>query len=69
MSILNDLKGVVSNEAEEKIEDMAAGIANKLPENVVDGAEDMINNATGMDLDLNKNEIPAEGAEPTAAVE
>lgn len=66
MSILDNLKdvvsGAVSDEVEAKIEDMAGDIAEKLPENVVDGAEDMINNATGMDLDMNGNDVSAEDA-------
>jgi hypothetical protein len=73
MSILDSLKdavtGAVSDNVEEKIEGMAAPLAEKMPEGVVDSAEDMINKATGMDLDLNGNEAPAESAEPVAAGE
>ncbi len=57
-----DILDNVVEMAEEKIEDMAGDIAEKLPENVVDGAEDMINNATGMDLDMNGNDVSAEDA-------
>jgi hypothetical protein len=66
MDILDNLKDVVTGEMEEKIETAAAPIAGAMPEGIVDGAEDMINNATGMDLDLNGNEAPTEG---TAAAE
>jgi hypothetical protein len=55
-----DILDNVVEMAEEKIEDVAGDIAEKLPENVVDGAEDMINNATGMDLDMNGNDVSAE---------
>jgi hypothetical protein len=69
MDILDSVKDMVGGEMEEKIEAMTEPIAEKIPEGVVDGAEDMINNATGMDLDLNGNEAPAEGSEPAAAAE
>jgi hypothetical protein len=67
--ILNSVKDVVGGEMEEKIEAMAEPIAEKIPEGIVDGAEDMINRATGIDLDLNGNEASAEGTEPAVAAE
>lgn len=69
MDILENLKDVVTGEMEEKIEAAAAPLAEKMPEGVVDNAEDMIENAIGMDLDLNGNEAPAESVEPTTAGE
>ncbi len=68
MDILNDLKDMVAGGVEEKIEAAAAPIAEAMPEGIVDGAEDMIEKATGMDLDLNGNEAPAESA-PAADAE
>lgn len=48
MDILESLKDVVTGEMEEKIEAAAAPLAEKMPEGVVDAAENMINDATGM---------------------
>lgn len=58
MDILEKLKDVVTGEMEEKIEAAAAPLAEKMPEEIIDGAEDMIQNATGMNFDLNQNESP-----------
>lgn len=69
MDILDNLKDVVTGEMEEKIEATAAPLAEKMPEGIVDSAENMIENATGMDLDLNGNEAPTESSEPTEAGE
>lgn len=68
MDILNDLKDMVAGGVGEKIEAAAAPIAEAMPEGIVDGVEDMIEKATGMDLDLNGNEAPAESA-PAADAE
>lgn len=73
MDILDSLKNAVtdtvSDNVEEKIEEMATPLAEKMPEGVVDSAENMIEEATGIDLDLNGNEAPAESAEPVTTGE
>jgi len=56
MDILDNVKDI----AEEKIEGMAENLTENMPEEIVDNAEDMINKATGADLDLNGNDATAE---------
>lgn len=66
--ILNEVKGGI----EEKIEGMTEGLTKSMPEEIIDGAEGMINEATGMNLDLNGNEAPtesSESSEPAVAAE
>ncbi len=59
-SVNGAVNKVVGDSVEEKIENAAEGLADKLPEGGGDAVENVINKATGTDLDLNSNEMPTE---------
>lgn len=59
---IKDVLEEVTEDVAESIDtnETVADIAEHLPEATVDKAEDMIEDTTGMDMDLNNNEADAE---------
>lgn len=59
---IKDVLEEVKEDVAESIDtnETVADMAEHLPEAIVDKAEDMIDEATGMDIDLNNNEADAE---------
>ncbi len=59
---IKDVLEEVKEDVAESIDtnETVADMAEHLPEAIVDKAEDMIDEATGMDMDLNNNEADAE---------